>query len=306
MPETRIAGKRGRKPSPPTPELRLALFAPAPSTPPPTGDVTGGIVDWGMLGNDTYGDCGPAATEHYRMAKAGSVTVSPAATDAYTENLYFEYGKAQGEPGEQPDQGVDNLTWLTWLFDNGYIEGFARLDPSKPDEIRQAMINFNGVIIGCSLTDDAEAEFEATPPQPWNITPKDLPDPNEGHDILLVAYDADSWTLVTWAALQRALITWETGEEGAGDLECWVIITAEDAARNGVDITALKAAITALGGQVAPDAPTPTPPVPVPVPVPAPTDLQAACDALMKSDHGAAEVRAWIEIATPLILGNGQ
>lgn len=264
MPE-RIAGQRGRRPSPKTPQLHLRRFAPAPSTPPPSGDVSGGIVDWGMLANDQLGDCGPAATEHYRMAKAGSIAVSPPATTAYTAQLYFAYGVAMGE-GPQADQGVDNLTWLKWMFDNGHILGFARLDATNAAEIRMAMLNFGGVLIGCSLADTAEQEFNNG--QPWTISAQEQPDPQEGHDILLVKYDAAGETLVTWGALQRATIAWETGEAHAGDLEAWVILAAEDVARNGVDIAALQAEIAALGGTVAP---TPKPPAPVPAPTPAPS-----------------------------------
>lgn len=264
----RIAGKRGRRPSPPTPELHLRRFAPAPSPPPPSGDVTNGITEWGMLGNDQYGDCGPAATEHYRMAKAGSVSVSPPATDAYTEGLYFAYGKAMGESGDQPDEGVDNATWLKWGFDEGLWEGYARLDASDADEVHQAMLNFHGVLIGCSLTDDAEQEFNAG--QPWNITSRDQPDPQEGHDVLLVKYGPDGEELVTWSDLQAATIAWESGEVAAGDLEAWVMISAEDAERNGVDLPALQAQIRALGGSVAPTPPVPTPPGPTPDP-PGPT-----------------------------------
>lgn len=278
----RIAGKRGRRPSPPTPELHLRRFAPAPSMPPPAGDVTAGMTEVGMLGNDRLGICGPAATMHYFMAKAASTNVR-GTTDfdtltAMTEGWYFAYGKAQGEPGDQPDQGVDNLSWLTWCVEQGYIDAFARLDASNRDEVCMAMLNFYGVLIGCSLTDNAEQEFNAG--QPWTITAQEQPDPQMGHDILLGKYDAAVEELYTWGALQKATIAWESGEAHAGDLEAWVIISSEDAARNGVDMNALIAQIKQLGGTVAPQpgpvpdpgpAPTPDPqPVPDPTPTPSP------------------------------------
>jgi hypothetical protein len=43
------------------------------------------------------------------------------------------------------------------------------------------MLNFNGVLLGCSLTDNAEQEFNDQ--QPWTITASEHPDPQEGHDI---------------------------------------------------------------------------------------------------------------------------
>lgn len=255
MLKTRVAGKRGRRKPSHEPTLHLRRFAPAPSKPPPSGDVSGGITDWGMLGNDQHSDCGAAAFQHGRMAKSGQNVLndngqelpadSQAATD-YTLASYYAYGRSMGEPGQDPDQGVDNATWLKFLFDQKMIEGYAELNASDPDEVHMAMLNFNGVLIGCCLTDDAEQEFNDH--QPWNITPSDRPDANEGHDIYLVKYDANGETIVTWGADQECTVAWEKGQAQAGDLEAWVFITAEDAKRNGVDLAALQQAIRDLGG----------------------------------------------------------
>jgi hypothetical protein len=210
-----------------------------------------------MLGNDTHSDCGAAAFEHGRMAKSGTNVLddngtelpadSQQATD-YTLQTYYAYGLAMGEPGPDPDQGVENATWLKYLFDQGMIEGFAELNATDVNEVHMAMLNFNGVLLGCSLTDDAEREFNNH--QPWTITASQRPDPQDGHDIYLVKYDtqAGTETIVTWGADQDCTVAWETGEEQAGDLEAWVFITAEDAKRNGVDLAALQQAIRDLGG----------------------------------------------------------
>jgi len=221
MPETRVAGKRGRRKPSHLPTLHLTNFAPPASAPPPSGDVTGGITDWGMLGNDKHSDCGAAAFEHGRMAKSGSNVLddhgtelpadSQEATD-HTLQTYYAYGRAMGEPGPDPDQGVDNATWLKYLFDQGMIEGFAELNAKDPNEVHMAMLNFKGVLLGCSLTDQAEQEFNNH--QPWTITASERPDPQHGHDIYLVKYDmqAGTETIVTWGADQQCTVAWETGE----------------------------------------------------------------------------------------------
>ena len=254
---TRNPGLRGRRSPSHAPALHLRKFAPAPSTPPPNGDVSGGITDWGMLGNDVHSDCGAAAFQHGRMAKSGHNLLndagtelpadSPQATDL-TLKSYYAYGRSLGEKGRNPDEGVNNASWLKFLFDEGMIEGFAELDASNADEVHMAMLNFNGVLLGCDLTDDAEDRFKAH--EPWTITPQDQPDPHEGHDIYLVAYDTEAGTetIVTWGACQACTVAWEAGQALAGDLEAWVFITAEDAARNGVNLTALQTAIRGLGG----------------------------------------------------------
>lgn len=274
----RKAGKRGRRPAVHRPELLLSKFRTAPAaTPPPSGDVTSGITAWGMDGNDEYGDCGPAATDHNQVAKAGNVDEVGKLGGVGPVALYFRYGIAQGEPPPKPDQGVTNSTWLQWLYEQGVIEGFAELNASDADEVHQAMLDFAGVLVGCTLTDDAETDFEATPPIPWNITPQDQPDPNDGHDILLVKYDANGDTFVTWGGLQPATVAWD---DGAID-EAWVILTSEDADRAGINLAALQAEIESLGGteSTTPPAPAPAPapspspaPAPAPAPVPAPPD----------------------------------
>ena len=257
MAGNRTPGKRGRRSPSHEPSLRLTNFAPPASAPPPAGDVTNGITDWGMLGNDAHSDCGAAAFEHGRMAKSGTNVLndhgkelaadSTAATN-YTLETYYAYGRAVGEPGQQPDEGVQNSTWLKFLFDQGLIEGYAELDVTKPDEVHMAMLNFHGVLLGCDLTADAENEFKEH--KPWTITGAEQPNPQSGHDIYLVKYDteAGSETIITWGALQDCTLAWETGEVQAGGLEAWVFITAEDAQRNGVNLPELQAAIHSLGG----------------------------------------------------------
>jgi hypothetical protein len=260
MSAQRIAGQRGRRAASHEPSLRLSRFAPSPSAPPPQGDVSSAITDWGMLGNDTHLDCGAAAFQHGRMAKSSRNVLndngtelpadSQAATD-YTLASYYAYGRSIGEPGSEPDHGVDNATWLKFLFAQGMIEGYAELDAINPDEVHMAMLNFNGVLIGCNLTVDAEREFANH--VPWTITPAEQPDPKGGHDVYLVKYDTQTGTetVVTWGADQDCTVAWENGETQAGDLEAWVFITAEDAARNGVDLAALQQAIRDLGGVAA-------------------------------------------------------
>lgn len=285
---TRIAGLRGKLPARHVPELELSRFRTL-SPPPPSADVSNGVTAWGMLGNDTYGDCGVAAFEHYRMAKAGALNggfVIP--SDAETESLYFTYGLAQGEPGPQPDQGVQNATFLKWLFDEGHISGYAQVDHTNADEVHAAMIDFNGVLVGVNLTDDAQQLFGQG--LPWTIAQGETADPNMGHDILLVKYDQSGDTFVTWGAEQASTIGWD----GACVDEAWVIISTEDAARSGIDLAALQAEIKALGG-------TETPPAPVDPPQPLPPDPGATFSSLM--NRLKAEIAAEIEKVIEDVIG---
>jgi hypothetical protein len=232
--------------------------------------------------------------EHGRMAKAAlgssnGVGNFPASfhlpSDTNTQDWYAALQTFMGVVPPLPGNGVDNLTMLKWLYDatGGLLPkgddveewAFAELNATNPDAIRAAMLNFRGVLVGCSLTDQAENEFNNS--QPWEVTPQEQPDPSMGHDILLVAYDQLSYKFVTWGATQLALVDWELGEVQAGDLEAWVFITQEDADRNGVDMQALKAEILALGGtQDVPPGPAPDAPPPQPGPAPQPSPAPPA------------------------------
>lgn len=249
MPEPRTHGRRGARESH-APHLRLSQFRSTAPAPPPSGDVTGGLREWGMLGNDQYGCCGPAATMHARMAKAlvsvqdGTPTFEPGfvvPTAEYTEALYFGYGRAMGEPGTQPDQGVENASWLRWLFGQGLIGWYAELDPTDPDEVHQAMLDCRGVLVAVQLTDDAEQLFGQH--QPWTLAQGEQPNPQEGHDILLVRYGPEGDTFVTWGALQEATVPWDA----SCITDAWCFGTPEDAQRAGYDADAIIAAIRSGG-----------------------------------------------------------
>jgi len=251
-PAPRRAGKRGRLPAEHVPSLLVHNFRRGPAVAPPTSaDVSCGITDWGMLGNDTIGDCAPAATAHDRMIKACVTPATGGAAPVFepgfvvptaeaTLSLYYAYGIAHGEKGPDPDAGVNNAKWLAWLFKQGLIEAYAEVDVASAGaaaRIHRAMIDFRGVIVGTHLTDDAQQVFEAH--EPWTTAHGETSDPNKGHDVLLVAYDEHGDTFVTWGADQRSTIDWD---HACMD-EAWVILTKEDAARAGYDFDAARRAI---------------------------------------------------------------
>ena len=294
---SRVAGKRGRRQAVHAPELMLHNFRGRMRfrgrAAPPTGDVTQGLISFGMLGNNTYSNCGPAAVEHIRMLKAltGPGIFTPgfiAPTDANTEQLYFELGVAMGEPPPNPDQGVVNSQMLSWLYtqtqgklpkgDDVQEWAFAEVDVNDWNEVCCAMLDFHGVLIGQALPDNAESDFQAEPPIPWTIDANNPPDPNEGHDTVYAKYDTTTspktGDMITWGGLQPFIVPdYEAGEVTAGDFEAWVIITQEDVDSGLMtqdQFNALKAEIaTYANSQVSPVTPEPVQPTPTPEP-PAP------------------------------------
>jgi hypothetical protein len=175
--------------------------------------------------------------------------------------LYYAYGIAMGEPGPDPDQGVDNKSWCAWLYEQGLIEGYGEV---PLDQMREYATVFGGLLMGVQLSTNAQAQFETSPRTPWG-QPGESPDPSMGHDILFILYNADGTAgVITWGGVQP--VTAEFLAQFVTD--CWAIFDMNTAKEAGFDAAAIQAALTAIHGVVqAPPVPKPPAPVP-PAPVP--------------------------------------
>lgn len=284
--QIRVAGLRGHRESHAPERLKLHnLQVTEPTLPPAVADVSGGLSHWLMLGNgpdadnlpcypNGAGDCGPAMTEHARMAKAAVDGKFPADFHVphtqYTQELYIAYQHAMGETGTCPDNGVDNLSWLTWMYQQSKahpgmdVLAFAEVDLTnlptgwtEADVVHRAMIDFHGALVGVILPNEYAGQFERA--EPWSVSATDQPNPENGHDVLLAAYgtepigatnsgityrflkNADDW-FVTWGSWQPATVAWES----AAITDVWVILTEEDATRAGYDFQAAVAQIETM------------------------------------------------------------
>jgi hypothetical protein len=244
---------RGRLPKKPPAErfniqyvsgyLRQPL--PAPSYP---VNVSGGVADWGMLGNgpdptctshpNGVGDCTFAGRQHYRMAKAAAgeeVETWETSNQLVAEYLAYDHGK---------DQGAQIADLLLHWYKAGTILAFAPLDYTNPAEVDAAMAAFHGVYAGVNLTDDADKLFQQG--EPWTTANGEKPDVQDGHCIVKVAADGNTFdTWVTWGAEQRSTLAWTA----ACLDEAWVIISQEDADAVSLNIAQLRADIDALHGK---------------------------------------------------------
>jgi hypothetical protein len=251
MVPSRTPGNRGRLPKKPPAErfkisyLREYLHQPLPLSYPV--NVSGGITDWGMLGNGpdptctTYpkgvGDCTFAGRQHYRMAKAAAgkkVETWETSDQVVAEFLAYIDGK---------DPGAQLADLLLFWYKAGTILAFAPVDHTRPAEVDAAMAAFHGVYAGVNLTKNANELFKQG--QPWTTADGQRPDPTDSHCIVKVATDGsttDTW--VTWGALQQSTLAWTAVCLD----EAWVIITQEDAADANLNIAQLRGDIDALNG----------------------------------------------------------
>jgi hypothetical protein len=252
MAETRSAGRRGRLPvkAPrdrfPIQYLSSYLREPLPAPVYPI-DVSGGITDWGMLGNgpdpgctshpDGVGDCTFAGRQHYKMAKAAAgdeTELWESSDELVAEYLEYDHNK---------DLGANIADLLLHWYKAGKILAFAPVDHTQPAAVDAAMNAFHGAYAGVNLTDDADSLFERK--EPWTTAGGQQPNPREGHCILKVAADGSQFdTWVTWGVAQQSTLDWTA----ACLVEAWVVITQEDASNTHLDIASLRATIDALHG----------------------------------------------------------
>jgi hypothetical protein len=262
----RVVGKYGVKEESHQPEVHLHRFftgASAPTPVDPSGDVTGGITDLGMMMNDKLGCCGVSAFGHYSMTSAvinagirGDVAHPPVfepgfvrPSDAQIEEWYYAYGEAMGW-GVKPNLGVINSSFLKWLYDNKLIEGYGEFDLTQPgawDAIHHGMEAAFGVLVCCTVTKGNESQYVNN--QPWDVNG----DPTVAglHDVLLGKFGPNTnavGTCGTWGIWHDWTAAWQASQV----TEAWCIFTLEAGKRAGYDVDALVQVLDSLPGSVVP------------------------------------------------------
>jgi hypothetical protein len=198
-----MAYKLGKRP--PVIDDRTLRFGsylkPTLPAPPPSVNYGTKVPAWPMYYNDQYGDCTCAAAGHMIQnwtANAGTeVTVPQSSVLSFYEHFV-------GTP-PPPDEGCDMLSvlkyWRSTGLDKHEVKAFAALDLKNQTEAQNALFLTGGIYIGVALPDFATTgDMLKTP---W-VVPKGgpvgnaAPNPNNGHCIPAVAYDATGLTVVTW------------------------------------------------------------------------------------------------------------
>lgn len=193
-------------------KLRLAAYLKDDLPPAPEAvDWTAGLSSWGMMGNDSYGDCVFAAGAHAIQSwtlNAGLPTqsrIQRTMSDAAVLSYYSQWaGYVPGDPAT--DNGFVILDFLNLWKADAYggvlLDGFVDPDPANQEHIKQAVALFGGVDIGLQLPvawqnmdvwDVAEGADGA--PGSWG-----------GHSVWVPAYNAVGPLCVTWGDLKQ--MTW--------------------------------------------------------------------------------------------------
>jgi len=221
-------------------------------------DVREHLVELGMMGNDTYGDCGPVAEVHLEMTTAvaaGGAAVSPDSPLAV--NRYVSYTGSETPPGP----GVDLASYLLWCYQRGYIKAFAPVDQSDKAQCQALMAAGFGLVIGVNLTDENEQQFANG--QPFDASATEPPNPDDGHAVLWGYSETANGphAVATWALWQPTTDAWinDCLVQNPGGEAFLVVTTEEQLAAFDPALLADVAALGGTGGATAPPSP-PEPP----------------------------------------------
>lgn len=160
-----------------------------------------------MYLNDTFGDCTLAMQAEIQDRLVLEETGKPAnIKDAEVEKQYFK------ETGGQ-DTGLNLLDVFKWWNRYGWIAGgklrklggFVSVDWHNIDEVKAAIMAYRGLGVGVQLPEDAMSQFVHH--KPWAKT-KHAPDPNEGHAIVCVGWNKNTFRWITWSAYQDSSADW--------------------------------------------------------------------------------------------------
>jgi hypothetical protein len=174
-------------------------LTPALPPPPAAADWTKGITSWGMMLNNTLGDCTIAGVGHALQvwtANTGGIVTVP---DPTIESYYEQWdGYVPGNPGT--DHGGVELDVLNDWQKNGFaghtLLAFADPKPAILVEIHQSIALFGGVYIGLSLPLTAQTQ------EVWDVVKgggaKAKPGSWGGHCVFVPSYDKNGFTCITW------------------------------------------------------------------------------------------------------------
>jgi hypothetical protein len=136
------------------------------------------LGDWGMLGNDRYGDCAWAGPAHEHML---TTRLSPVADADFTaDGVLSDYAACTGfNPATGAgDNGTNMRDGLNYRRHIGIVDstgtrhkigGFCALEPGNFSQLLQALEIFDVVAMGIEVAESCEQQFAAG--KPWSVVP---------------------------------------------------------------------------------------------------------------------------------------
>jgi hypothetical protein len=228
--------------------LRLRDYITPALPPPPTAaDWTKGIAGFGMMLNDSLGDCTIAGAGHAVQVWSANTGVEATPPDSAILAAYEAWDGYNPSDPTTDCGGVELDVLNDWR--NQGLAGHALLAFADPNvanltEVRQAINLFGGLYIGLNLPLTAQSQ------DVWDVVPragaKARPGSWGGHCVFVPAYDANGFTCITWGARKTmTLAFWKKYCDEAHALlsQDWIGASGSPAGFNQAQLLADLAAI---------------------------------------------------------------
>jgi hypothetical protein len=219
-------------------------------SPPVTYSWSAKVKKWGMMKNDTIGDCTIAAAGHLIEEWTADNGKLFTPTDTQIIQAYSAITGYNPKTGAN-DNGAVETDVLNYWRKSGIaghkIFAYAGLEPGNHNHVQDSVYLFGGCYIGLALPVSAQSQNVWSVP-PGGATGQGAPGSWGGHAVPVVAYDNSTLTIVTWGQLKK--MTW-----GFWDAYCdesYAIISPDflnkNKAPNGFDLAALTSDLKAITG----------------------------------------------------------
>lgn len=177
--------------------------------------IPGSPTPFGMMDNDTLGDCTCAAVYHARQlwtSNYGNMITEP---DSDVELLYEKAcGWNPAVPGEGP--GGNEQAVLTYLTNIGAptgpagatvdkISAFVEVDPRNIADVKRTIYSCGLAYIGFQVPQSV-MPAGGPPPAVWRVDPGDSKIIG-GHAVVLVGYNSEYAKLISWGQFYE--MTWQ-------------------------------------------------------------------------------------------------
>jgi len=254
--------KGGRLPNDQSkPRLLFKNYLAAPVAP-EKSDWLSEVHDWPMYLNDSIGDCTCAGAGH--ILQATSTYGKGTEVKLADSDILAAY---EAVSGYDPSTGANDngavmqdvlSYWRKTGIGDHKILAFAELDIKNIDEVKHALSLFGSLYVGINFPSSAMTQFNNG--KPWTVDNRAKV--IGGHAIHVGQFDATTWGLITWGAVQQM-------DQGFWDKyveEAWVVVTPEWFNENGqtptgLDLITLGQDVADITGGENPFQNPPTPPV---------------------------------------------
>jgi hypothetical protein len=232
--------------------LRFGDYLKAELPPPPAAENYGAKVPtWPMYANDRYGDCTCAAAGHMIQSWTANAGKEVSPPESAVVSFYEHF---VGTPPPE-DAGCNMLQvlkyWRSKGLDGHKVKAFASVEPNNVTQAQDAVYLFGSLYIGVQLPNFAVHGEMLT--VPWVVPPggasgpNAAPNPQNGHCIPAVAYDARNLYVVTWGELKS--MSWQFYDAYAD--EAYAVLSedffqASGSTVDGFDLAALEGDLAKL------------------------------------------------------------